>query len=166
MSTNPTVYEVEPAPDWFYYDSYYYKLLAHGHPCQCCRRSIIVYDSAQIAFKINRGPNNQQMFGVNIIYNKSNWSVVCSTECVEIVRSKYSSMITQFELAKNIKKLIGRSTGAVKTLKRKKGDGYKESVMRACGLDPSMYTAFKVYPTSEHFDELTSIFSEIFRNKE
>lgn len=165
MSKNSTIYEVKPAPDWFYTDSYYYKLLAHGHVCQCCRRSILTYDHAEIAFKIGTGPNNQQLFGINVLYNKNNWSVVCSKECSEIITSKYSSKITQFELAKNIKMSIGRMSGAVKAIKRMRGDGYRESVLRACGLDPSMYVTFKVYPTSESFDEITSVFSEIFRTQ-
>lgn len=136
------VYKMKPHPQWSTMEQVAYKKLAHGHVCQICQESIITYHDAVVAYRIPVGPDNQQDYGM-AIYSKANWSIVCSQYCADRLFKFHLDPIKKANVIKQIK------SSNIKKIPRVKGDGYREEVMKECGIDPTMANDFKVYHTDD-----------------
>ncbi len=142
------------------------KMLAHGHMCPYCNEELLTVKNSNIVYVIPNGIETQRMYGYKFLFCKANRKVCCES-CAPTITTKALDWQFRNTHVQNVKNwLMKNPSGRVKRLPEKKGDSYRDFIMKMNGLDPKTMVEYVVYETSDNVGESIGtsfgMFLEIF----
>lgn len=121
--------------------------MAHGHLCQECKCSILSYSTICCVFKVQPNLTNQKLYG-NKLFVRANYTLVCP-DCPKKIVNRFSIPENQLKAIEDMKAAYLISKGRQVKLDPKKGDDYRATVMKKCGVDPQVNIRYKVYRSDD-----------------
>lgn len=129
------------------------KLLAHGHFCPYCKESLLTVKNSKIVYLIPNTIDNNRLYGYKFLFSKANRKVCCE-DCVPVLTSKamdYHFRNSHIAVVRNW--LSKNPSGRIKRLPEKKGDTYRDIIMKRNGLDPKSMIDYVVYKSDDPVGE-------------
>ena len=142
------IFEMKPIPEVYKWEEYWFRKLLFGHTCPICKSAMLTNEMVT-AYKIQPTCSAQQKHGLSKLYCKGNYMFTCSWPCMGKVQFHYADPLAEQAQLKFLADYVGNGRGLVKKIQRKQGDGYREIVMKECGIDPTLHLEYKVFSTIE-----------------
>lgn len=143
------------------------KRMAHGHYCPYCKAEIIDYSTCVIYYIIPINYQTAKKYGKKVLFHRNNRRVSCP-DCQGVARDIIKSPYDQEKFALQISGVIGSSNGRTKEIPEKRGDTYREKVLKKNGFDPTLRVNYKIYSIEDKVGEaegthalFLKVFSEV-----